>query len=831
MKYSLSLICVLFVSCVLKAAPESALVKNGEALVPIITGEKPGKVTEAAARDLATYLNKISGAEFKIETGNGSKGIVLGTPAQFSSLPFEVKFDSTPFSREEYVIKSGKNALWLIGASELAVQHAVWDLLHSFGYRQFFPGENWEVVPKKKDLAVAIDVRKKPDFYARRIWYNWGFWGYNRQPYVEWSKKNRMARGFMLNSGHSYGAIIGRNRQAFKEHPEYFSLINGKRRTKGGTKFCTSNPDLRKLVVDDAVRMVKRKPGLDSISLDPSDGGNWCQCEPCKKMGSVSDRALILANDAAAAINKLGLGPKYVGMYAYNRHCPPPSIKVHPNVIISCTTGFLTGGFTFDQVVRGWQKQGATIGVYDYFSVIAWDWNLPRRARSARPKPLAAAIKKRHGMGARFYDCESGDAWGPYGLGYYVANRVMWDVDEAGKVDEIVDDFLTKAFGPAKAPMKAFYDLITVDNMRRSSADIVGRMYRSLKKARELAKDDPAIIKRIDDLTLYTRYVELFDKLASKGRKWKNPLLSYAYRMRKTMMIHAHGLWARKAGQKAARDKKNPLKNETPFTEEEILGFLENGIKNNQPVDLDFATVDYSKDLVPAKGRLSVPEVPAGRYAPVPQSRQIFNIWVAKAPAEIPLKVKTKKVWKKRMPKIILRSPKDVTITQVDENDSWGTDNTWHDIVLKTPHDGLHTIELLDGGDYSHVQWPEDMPVTLESAMDSKNANNYFRGAWTMYFYVPKGTRNVAGWANRIASWASRIKGVLKDADGTVHVDFSKRNNGWFNVKVPTGRDGTFWKFENSQGMRRMATVPPYFAVRPDLLLLPKEVVEKDGKK
>ena len=64
---------------------------------------------------------------------------------------------------------------------------------------------------------------------------------------------------------------------------------------------------------------------------------------------------------------------------------------------------------------------------------------------------MAASIRDFYNKGARFYDCESGDAWGPYGLGYYVASRVMWDIKEADRVDAIVDDFLTRAFGPAKS--------------------------------------------------------------------------------------------------------------------------------------------------------------------------------------------------------------------------------------------------------------------------------------------------------------------------------------------------------------------------------------------
>ena len=57
--------------------------------------------------------------------------------------------------------------------------------------------------------------------------------------------------------------------------------------------------------------------------------------------------------------------------------------------------------------------------------------------KAARATSLATAIRSYYDKGARFLDAESGDAWGPYGLGYYVASRVMWDVDEVDRADEI----------------------------------------------------------------------------------------------------------------------------------------------------------------------------------------------------------------------------------------------------------------------------------------------------------------------------------------------------------------------------------------------------------
>jgi len=820
----------------LHAAPRPAiLASEGTAHMPVVISDKASPRVRDAASTLTNTLHRISGTEFEITTGDGSAGIVMGLPNEFPGLPFKPKFESGPFNREQYTLRSRKKGLWIIGVTDLAVEHAVWDLLYRLGYRQFFPGATWEIVPSLKEIAIAVEVDEEPDFYARRIWYNWGTTAYNRKPYAAWCARNRALKGFDLNSGHSYGGIIAANKEEFDAHPEYLALVNGTRKRGGDAKFCVSNPGLRELVVEHARQRVRRNPAVDSISMDPSDGGGWCECAACKKMGGVSDRVLTLANEVATAINALGLGNKYVGMYAYNKHCAPPGIKVHSNVIVSVTTAFLTGGWTFDRIVEGWQKQGATIGVYDYFTVIAWDWNRPRGARSSKPKGLAASIRKYHVQGARFLDAESGDAWGPYGLGFYVAARTLWDVDEADRVDAIVEDFLTKAFGPAKVPMAEFYKLITVDSKRRSSADILARMYRYLDKARTLAANAPDVLRRIDDLLLYTRYVEIYEAFASAAGKSreaaKNDVLRHAYRMRKTMMVHTYGIWARLASQNAMNRRDHVAISDEPFREDEIVKILRFGLANNKPVDMDFDAIEFSTILVPASHALGLPTVEQGSYPTQPQDRQNYYIWVDKAPAKIHLKVTTTHRWNLRPHKITLFSPKDVYVKEVDSSDIVKPDGKQYDVILNTPYDGLHRIQIRDGGDFTRIIWPDGMPVTLPGSESTQGVKNHFRGPWTLYFYVPKGTKTVAGWAERIANWAPRISGTLQDSTGKSLYDFSKVNDAWFVVPVPEGQDGKIWRFKNTHGVRYLMTVPPYFARTTEDLLLPREVVETDAKK
>ncbi len=809
-------------------AEEVLLAADGQARLPIVIGETASKETTAAAQTLADYLERISGATFRVTVGDGSEGLVVGTPDDFAALPFTTAFVKGLWNREDYRLRSAPGGVWLLGATELGVRHAVWDLLYRLGHRQFFPGKVWQVIPDRQRLSIHVDTDERPDFYSRRIWYNWGTLDYNAEPYTDWCHKNRHAQGFRLNSGHAYEAIIAANREAFEQHPEYYSLVDGQRRSGADAKFCISNPNLRQLVVDWAVRSIRARPDADSISMDPSDGDNWCQCEPCARMGSVSDRALTLANEVAQAINQLGLGEKYVGMYAYNRHCPPPAIAVDPRVIVSSTTAFITGGYTQEQIIDGWQAKGATIGIYDYYSVVNWDWNLPGRAKAARPREVARSIRAFHEKGARFYDCESGDCWGPCGLGHYIAARVMWDVEEADRVHELTEDFLTRAFGPAKQPMREYYELLNFDDTPRPMSDRLGRLYRALSAARSAAADRPDVLARIDQLILYTRYAELFHA-QSNGQVPREEMLAFAWRQRKNMMVHVYGLWSVMIGQTAALDPDHPWKSDAEFTEDEMRTILREGIADNRPVRMGFTPVAFSDDLVPATP-LRLVAGPPGAFPTVPQDQQRYLIWIDEAPAEFTLNVTVQHVWNLRPHKITLTSPLEVTGAPVDVSDIVRPDGKTYAVRLKTTHRGLHQIDVTDGGDHTRIVWPEGMPVTLVSGMDMPHVSRHFRGPWSLYCYVPKGTQVVGGWAARIAEWAPRMSGTLKDGDGNVVFDFARAEDGWFSVPVPEGQDGRLWRFENSQGSRQLMTIPPYLARSGNELLLPSEVVENDAK-
>ncbi len=832
-----------------------SLAAHGKSLETIVTGEGASDRTLEAATNLARYLSRITGAEFKVSTGDGSRGLAVGLPGDFPKLPLGRRWtEPESHQREDYLLRTHAEGVFLLGATELAVEHAVWDFLYRLGYRQFFPGDRWEVVPRSPELAVALDVEESPDYVARRIWYGFGAWNYNAGPYRDWCARNRATSGIELKTGHAYGGIISAHKSEFDKHPEFYALVDGKRNVTSQAKLCIGNPRVRKLVAEHAVGRFDRDPASDSVSMDPSDGGGWCECDRCAKLGSVTDRALLLANEVATAVNDRHPG-KLVGMYAYNYHSPPPSIKPHPQVVVSVATAFLKGGLTLDEIIDGWSKQGTTLGIREYYSVNMWDRDMPAAARGSNLDYLKRTIPEFHGRGARFMSAESSDNWGPNGLGYYLAARMLWDVDEAQRVDDLVDDFLSRSFGPAKEPMAEFYRQLDGSTPHLVFDDQLGRMFRSLGKARNLA-DTPEIRARVNDLVLYARYVDLYHRYATSEGESRQAaferLIRHAYRMRGTMLVHTKALYRDlvqrdksvnipPGAEWGVPEERNPWKSSESFSEDELASSLKEGIERYLLTKLDFKPVEYSGDLVPAskKGtdpiRRNGPEGASHKLDLSPFSpgelgpgrhEQTFFTFVEESPGVIELQItggliahyRNRGNVRVELWKVGGASPTGERETLVAQDRSVAPDGTERTVKLAASATGLYKIVVRDGGDRTRVTWPTRQRMTVVSSVDAPMNPHYT--SWMLYFYVPKGTQ--------VIGLHGGGHGEIHDSTGRPVFWLNGRQANFYSVVVPQGQDGKLWRIRYGRGPVRLLTVPPCFARSAEELLLPKEVVDSD---
>lgn len=827
----LPLLAFAFATPAFAEAETARLASSGRALLPIVVAPDAAPRVRRAAGALAEYLQKITGASFDVQAGDGSRGIVVGTSTQFPVLGGP----AAQGDREAYGIRTRRERVALVGASEDAVEHAVWDFLFRLGYRQFFPGERWEVIPRAPQLEARIDVQESPAYRVRRIWYGYGTSDYNKEPYRLWTLRNRATAGFALNTGHAYAGIIRALQKEFDAHPEYYALVGGERRAGKQAKICIGNEDLRRLIVEYELGRFRQEPTLDSVSLEPSDGDGWCECEKCRAIGSISDRVVLLANEVASAVAQRP-GGKAVGIYAYAHHSPPPNLAVHPGVVVSVATAFGRGELTTQELMAAWSRKGATLGVREYYSVNPWDRDQPGQARGGDLQYLATTIPAFHRLGARFMSAEASDNWGPNGLGYYVASRILWDLREAGRVDEIVDDFLARAFGPAREPMRAFYRQIDGSGRAVMPDARLGGMFRSLSEARRLAAGDPAVLARIDELVLYAHYASLYHSYSvAEGERRQaafEAVMRHAWRMRRSMLVHTSALYR----DLAARDKtvqvpdeakwlapeaSNPWKSSEPFTVQEIHSLLERGIVEH-PMPRTEAAPPVFGDTLALAGSLG-PAQPAGGFG-VGRGEQEFMVQVEDASVPVTIRIigglsrLDRGDVRASLQEIPAASARSAQVGAPAEERRIAPDGMERQVSWQVHAKGLHRLMVSDEGGGTEVKFPEGIAVVVRSSADAGMKARYPR--WMAYFYVPKGTRTVG--------LVGGEHGEVQDSrNRTVFWLNGRRRDAYF-VPVPEGESGKFWRIRYGRGDVRLLTVPPYFAPTPAQLLLPADVLARD---
>lgn len=492
-----------------KAAEPFVIAKSGRPMATIVTADNAGEQRLSLAEELRHWLQRVTGASLPVESGgNGQTGLVMGTAGDFPREAKNLKLQE--LGPEGFVIRSGPERLVILGNTELALQHAVFAFLESLGCRWFFPDPVWTVMPRKPDLSVRLDRRERPAYDYRQIWYGWAAQTPAlKEHYQAWARHNLMfwnesplPPAFQVDTSHSYIRHVPRD--LFKDHPEYFSLIDGQRQPR---QLCVSNEAVQDRVIESVLNKFRITTNLNMVSVDPNDGGNHCECNPCKELGTISDRVFHLANQAADAVRK-EFPQKWVGLNGYHLHSDPPNRPIHPGVYVSVTTRFRHTDFSFDDQVRRFKELGAAVGVYEYFSVYPWDWDMPGAALGGRARMLGYRIRKYYKeLNVVTLNAESSCNWGPNGLGYWVASKMMWNPNL--KPEELAQDFYVNAFGKAATPMKRLYerwnrgDGFVIRQGVKAALDDLAEAYR--------AEKDPAVGARLDRVAMYVHWLRLND--------------------------------------------------------------------------------------------------------------------------------------------------------------------------------------------------------------------------------------------------------------------------------------------------------------------------------
>ena len=263
--------------------------------------------------------------------------------------------------------------------------------------------------------------------------------------------------GFHTYGGHTYPKACPPSKY-FKDHPEYFGLVNGRRvgHNEKNPTLCISNPAVEDLIVNEL--LARYDEGATVCQLGQQDGSQFCECENCRNYGGVKDdigeQLWIFHRRIAERIEKLRPG-KLVQIISYGKtSAPPKTFRKFPSNVMIETCRATDAAFDL------WKDHDVPHGFTAY--VYLWG-NYPFLGTMAKHSYVYLAdfvrLLQRHGVHG-IYRCGYGEFYGTEGPGYYLFNTLL-DKPEAD-INALLDEYCARAYGPAAAMMRAFHDALDV---------------------------------------------------------------------------------------------------------------------------------------------------------------------------------------------------------------------------------------------------------------------------------------------------------------------------------------------------------------------------------
>jgi len=326
------------------------LAEGGKSEYRIVVGVKASASEKAAAGELAKYLGEMTGARFAV-VGDGEgrqpREIIVGKNAHLGAL--EHGIDWGALGEQGVVIKTVGETLVIAGGPRGGTINAVYEFLDVFGGCRWY-ALDCTVIPKREKLVLGdIDHAYVPPFaYRRQGWYSDRFGDWAAPNHVnafidhaaDLPKKDARLSDSWRYPGnaavHTLSEKLCSVGKHFDAHPEYFAEVDGKR-VREHTQLCLSNPEVLKVVVEDAKRLLAADRGAKRMGLSAADWDNVCRCAGCRKLHDqygVAGTYVKFANDCAAEIAKDFPDVVFDALiYRWQRDMPP-EIAFHPNFCV-----------------------------------------------------------------------------------------------------------------------------------------------------------------------------------------------------------------------------------------------------------------------------------------------------------------------------------------------------------------------------------------------------------------------------------------------------------------------------------------------------------------
>ncbi len=536
------------------------IVENGRPSASIVVSEKADEVVVDAAEELQTYIRKISGAKLPIVHDTGASGnlILVGRMPEVDRLVPDL--DELDLGPDGIVLRSlpckliitGQNDGYVSphsGRADCGTPNAVYTLLDLLGCRWYMPGEDGEYVPARRTITIdALDIVHKPAFESRLIGRGavWRVGGEDPQSkvyrdYMRWLARNREGRNAYHN-GHTLRHLLPRS--LGPAHPEYFALVDGRRRYDHESNICTSNAEVIDRVTASLVGELNKGPWR-SYAVSHYDAWLWCACDECLRQ--YGDKTFVYRDQAEARPVAQTPGdtvhPNVAnGTLKFVNTIAERIEKTHPDTTINYYALYNMPGFPEatprDNVVpmmchinprdAAWRRQvddwapiSRRLMYYGYMGY-----------RIAFPKlNMAEDITWCHGRRGIGMYLEV-DEYSPINtVPLYLAARAMWDTQTDAQA--VLDEFYRRHYGRASAAVRRFFEAFhaaTVEALRESDThadypeqvtrDLVAECRCRLEEA--MARAERAVVKRrIESLRRYWRIVDLEIAARDAMAAWK----------------------------------------------------------------------------------------------------------------------------------------------------------------------------------------------------------------------------------------------------------------------------------------------------------------------
>ncbi|WP_428656461.1 DUF4838 domain-containing protein [Runella sp.] len=423
-----------------------------------------------AAQELQRWLKEISGVELPIQSLNQAYDgpqIVVG----FNEFVTAKTGATQPAVTDESFryCNAGQDIL-IYGGSQRGTMYGVMTFLENeLGCRFYTP--TVQMIPKRDELIFNhFDHAESPGVRVRNDFYYEAF-----DP--TWAARNKM-NGAMNErkqpggveaywSVHTFYPLIP-PAEFFGKHPEYYSLIEGKR-THDRAQLCLSNPEVLQIMIERIKKRMRESPDNLIYDVSQNDWYNPCQCDKCRAIvqreGGESGINIWFVNQVAEAVEK-EFPSKFIGTLAYQyTRTPPKSIRPRNNVVvrlcsIECCFAHdfksCPENQSFLQDLKGWSTLAPHMYIWDY--VVNFSHYIMPYPNFKVLQPNIKTFQENNAIGIMeqaAYQSRGGEF---AELKAYLISKLLWNPD--CDVNEVVDDFMYGYYGRAGKFIRQYYDLI-----------------------------------------------------------------------------------------------------------------------------------------------------------------------------------------------------------------------------------------------------------------------------------------------------------------------------------------------------------------------------------